>query len=478
MILRRRFSIKPTFDLAVIGGGPGGYVAAIKASQLGMKTVCIDNRAKLGGTCLNIGCIPSKFLLKVAQKYTALLNASRFGMACDNPSFDWTEIQQTKQGTVDKLAKGIDGLFAKNKVVRITGNVSFKDLETLVVHQEEGSEEEVRANNYVIATGSQPTPLTNVPIDERTFFTSAGILSLASVPKRLTVIGAGVIGLELGSVFRALGSEVTFIEHSATVLPGMDADVIKEYQKYMIKEGYKFVFNSKVIDGAVASATGEAVVQLEDRTTKQQTVVIGDVCLVATGRRPNTQGLHLDNVGIKLDESGRIKVDHRFYTGVGNIYAIGDVIEGPMLAHKAEEEGMAVAEYLAGHHFTINYDAIPSVVYTEPEIAFVGKTQAQLEKLGIPFKVGTFPMMANSRSRTALEDKPGLVKILAHRDTDRILGGHIISANAGEMIMELALAMSQKGSAEDIAAFSHAHPTLSEGIKEAAMAIVSKAIHV
>lgn len=476
MILRRYFS-KSSYDLAVIGGGPGGYVASIKASQLGLKTVCIDSQSSLGGTCLNTGCIPSKTLLKITKKYSELQSISRFGLSCQNPTFNWEEIQKIKSSTIKSLSDGIKYLFKKNNIDFINGSASFLNPSQLLINQEKDQPLQISASNYLIATGSKVKPLKNFEIDEKTFFSSTGVLSLKTIPKKMIVIGAGVIGIELGSVYRALGTEVVFIEYDDRICPSMDIDVSKEYSKYLQKDGFVIHLNSACLKGEVDPKTNKAIVHFQTKGQDSSTIITADICLIAVGRIPQTSGLKLDNLNVSMSQNGKILVNNRLQTNHQHIFAIGDVIEGPMLAHKAEEEGIAIAEFLSGKNFHLDYDSIPNVIYTDPEIASIGKTQQELIKLGIPFKIGTFPMNANSRTKSSMETKPGFVKILAHRDTDRILGGHIICKNAGEMIHELALAMQMKASSEDISRMSHAHPTLSEGIKEAAMSINSKAIH-
>ncbi len=478
-MLKRVFSTtNKNFDLAVIGGGPAGYVGAIKAAQLGLKTVCIEKRGALGGTCLNVGCIPSKTLLNISHKYHEMIHADNFGLSCSNPTYNWNDILGKKDGVVKGLTGGIEYLFKKNKIEYVKGMGSFQDQNNILVKNIDGKEELITAKNIMIATGSEPKILPGFKFDEKVFVSSTGALSLQKPPKHLVIIGAGVIGLELGSVYRRMGSEITVIEFADKVCPTLDLDVGKEFQKALKKDGFKFLFNKKSTKGEIDPSTNEAVVEIEDIKTGQKETIRGDVCLISTGRRPFTDSLNLEKLKIPVDNLGRIIINERFQTNYENIYAIGDVVEGPMLAHKAEEEGIAVAEYLSGHDIHLNYNAIPGVIYTHPEIAFVGKTEQQCIAEKIDYKVGLFPLSANSRSRANLESYNGLVKIIADKKTDRILGGHIMAPNAGDLIHELVIAIEYGASSEDIARTSHAHPSVSEAIREASLAAYSKAIHV
>jgi dihydrolipoamide dehydrogenase len=478
-MLKRVFSTaNKHYDLAVIGGGPGGYVGAIKAAQLGLKTVCIEKRGALGGTCLNVGCIPSKTLLNISHKYHEMLHADNFGLHCEKPTYNWSEILNKKEGVIKGLTGGIEYLFKKNKVDYVKGWGSFQDQNNIIVKGQDGKEEVINAKNIMIATGSEPKILPGFKFDEKIFVSSTGALALKEVPKHLIIIGAGVIGLELGSVYRRMGAEVTVIEFADRVCPTLDTDIGKEFQKALKKDGIKFMFHKKSLKGEIDPTTNEAIVDVEDIKTGQKEQIRGDVCLISTGRRPFTDNLGLEKLKIPVDNLGRVIINERFQTNYENIYAIGDVVEGPMLAHKAEEEGIAVAEYLSGHDIHLNYNAIPGVIYTNPEIAFVGKTEQQLIAEKVEYKVGLFPLSANSRARANLEIYNGLVKILADKKTDRILGAHIMSPNAGDLIHELVIAIEYGASSEDIARTSHAHPSISEAIREASLAAYSKAIHV
>lgn len=479
MIIRRFFSTKKQYDVTIIGGGPGGYVAAIKAAQLGLSTACIEKRGSLGGTCLNVGCIPSKTLLQISHKYHDMVHASQWGLNVDKPGYDWAAIQKNKDGVVRDLTKGIEYLFSKNKVDYIKGHGKLTSKNTISILGENDQESsEIETKNVIIATGSQVKPLQNFPLDEKRFVSSTGALSLPEVPKKLIIIGAGVIGLELGSVYRRMGTEVTFIEYFPTICPTLDKDIIKEFTRSLTKDGVKFYFNKKCTKGVYTSDNNGVEVHFEDAKTGEKSTLQADYCLISTGRSPYTKNLGLEELGVQLDKAGRININDQFKTNVDNIYAIGDVVEGPMLAHKAEEEGIAVAELLAGHDIHINYNAIPGVIYTYPEIAQVGHTEDKLKELGVEYKVGKFPLSANSRYRANMESTGGLVKILTDKTTDRILGAHIMSPNAGDLIHELVMGIEYGASAEDVARFSHAHPSLSEAIKESAMAAYFKPIHI
>ncbi|MCE2964873.1 MAG: dihydrolipoyl dehydrogenase [Alphaproteobacteria bacterium] len=458
------------FDVIIIGAGPGGYVAAIKAAQLGLKTACVEKRATLGGTCLNVGCIPSKALLQSSEKYhEATHDLAKHGVGVSGVKLDLGAMLARKDKVVDDLTKGIAFLFKKNGVTHLSGAATLKDKNTVEV-----AGKSYTAKNIVIASGSDSTGLPGVTVDEQVIVSSTGALSLPKVPAKLVVIGGGYIGLELGAVWARLGSAVTVVEYAPRILPAMDEDLAAAMQKILEKQGFAFKTATKVVKverkGAGASVTVEPAAGGKAETLD------ADVVLLSIGRKPHTEGLNLAGVGVALDEKGRIKTDDHWQTTVPGIYAIGDVIAGPMLAHKAEEEGVAVAELLAGQKPHINYDAIPGVVYTQPEIATVGKSEAELKAAGVAYKIGKFPFLANSRAKAA-GDTDGFVKILTDAKTDRILGAHIIGSMAGTMIAELALAMEFKASAEDVARTCHAHPTHNEAVKEAALAAFGKAIH-
>lgn len=478
MMIRRFFSMKTQYDLAVVGGGPGGYVAAIKASQLGLKTVCVEKRGALGGTCLNVGCIPSKTLLQISHKYHDMVHAKNWGLIAQNPTYDWNAIQKNKSEIVTSLTKGIEYLFTKNKVDYLRGLGKITSPDTVEVTSDNNQMMEIETKNILIATGSETKKLPNFPLDEKRFISSTGALSLSEVPKRLIVIGAGVIGLELGSVYHRMGSEVIFIEYFPTICPSLDKDICKEFQKALTKDGVKFHFNKKCTKGTYNEDDNGVVVHMEDIKTGEKFDLKADYCLIATGRNPYTKNLGLEELGVAMDKAGRVIINNEFRTNVGNIFAIGDVVDGPMLAHKAEEEGIAVAEFLAGQDIHVNYNAIPGVIYTYPEIAFVGHTEDKLKELGVEYKVGLFPLSANSRYRANLDSFGGMVKILADKKTDRLLGAHIMSPNAGDLIHELVMGIEYGATTEDIARLSHAHPSLSEAIKESALAAYFKAIHI
>ena len=461
------------FDIAIIGGGPGGYVAAIRAAQLGMKVACIEKRGALGGTCLNVGCIPSKALLYSSELYEkAQHEYAAHGIKLSKVELDLATMMNRKNEVTAGLNKGIEGLFKKNKVTYFQGLGSFVNANTLKIKGE--LEQQIQAKNIIIATGSEVMNLPGIEIDEEKIVSSTGALSLKSVPKKMIVIGGGVIGLELGSVWRRLGAEVIVIEYLDRIVPGMDLEIAKQFQKSMEKQGIKFLLGQKVL---AAKKDGKAVkVTLESVSDQTKQEMDADIVLVSIGRRPYTDNLDLENAGVKLDERGRIPVNNHLQTSVNNIYAIGDVIAGPMLAHKAEEEGVAAVEIIAGQAGHVNYDVIPGVIYTNPEVATVGKSEEEVKKLGIEYKVGKFPFMANSRAR-AIGISEGLVKVIARSDNDEILGCHIIAPEAGTMIAQMVVAMEYKAASEDIARTIHAHPTLNEAVKEAAMAVLGKAIH-
>jgi dihydrolipoamide dehydrogenase len=464
-----------SFDVVVIGAGPGGYVAAIRAAQLGMKTACVEARETLGGTCLNIGCIPSKALLVSTEKFEEAKHAlGQHGVKVNGVELDLAAMMARKQKVVGDNTRGVEFLFKKNKVTWLKGMARLTAPGKLVVSGN-GADQEVAAKNVIIATGSDAMPLPGVEVDEDRIVSSTGALDLKEVPKHLVVIGGGYIGLEMGSVWRRLGAEVTVVEFLDRITPGMDAEIGKALQRVLTKSGFKFQLGTKVV--AARKGNEGVTLTLEPANGGDKSELKADVVLVSIGRRPYTEGLGLEKVGVALDERKRVKVDGGYRTNVPGIYAIGDVIAGPMLAHKAEDEGMAVAELIAGQKPHVDYDAIPAVVYTWPEAASVGKTEEELKGAGISYKVGKFPFTANSRARANAETE-GFVKILADAKTDRMLGAHIIGPDAGTMIAELALAMEYGASSEDIARTSHAHPTLNEAVREAALAVAGRAIHI
>jgi dihydrolipoamide dehydrogenase len=460
-----------TYDLIVIGAGPGGYVAAIRAAQLGLKTACVEKMPTLGGTCLNIGCIPSKALLHASEKFEEAGHAlAAFGVKVSGVELDLAGMMGHKDKVVKANVDGVDFLFKKNKIDRLKGIARFTAKDRIEV---EGKT--YAAKNFVIATGSDSTPLKGVEADETRIVTSTGALSLPEVPKHLVVIGGGVIGLELGSVWSRLGAKVTVVEFLDRILPTNDGEVSKQMQRILAKQGMTFKLSSKVT-GAQKTDTG-VTLTVEPAKGGAAETIEADYVLLSIGRRPHTEGLGLDAAGVELDERGRVKTDKHFRTNVEGIYAIGDVIAGPMLAHKAEDEGVAVAEILTGQAGHVNYDAIPSVVYTWPEVASVGRSEEELKQAGVAYKAGKFPFLANGRAR-AMNATDGFVKILADAKTDRVLGVHIIGAEAGTIIAECVLAMEFGASAEDIARTCHAHPTLNEVVKEAALAVDGRAIHI
>ncbi len=463
-----------SFDVVIIGAGPGGYVAAIRAAQLGLKTACVERRKTLGGTCLNVGCIPSKALLEISHKFhDAEHSFEKLGINVSKPKIDVKKLLSNKNEIVSGLTQGISGLLKKNKVTALEGSAKFLDKNTIELTKADGSKENITAKNFVIATGSEVTKLPGVEIDEKVIVSSTGALDLESVPQKMIVIGAGVIGLELGSVWGRFGAEIEVIEFLDKITPAMDAEVSRNFQRILEKQNFKFRLSTKVV--SVKKDKKGAIVEIEGASDGKKETLLADVVLVAIGRRPNTENLGLENVGIKTNQRGFIENDH-LRTSVDNIFVIGDVTTGPMLAHKAEDEGMAVAEIIAGQKGHVNYDVIPNVIYTYPEIASVGKTEEELKAAGINYKVGKFSMMANSRARATF-DSEGFVKILADAKTDRILGAHIIGREAGNTIHEVVVAMEFGGSAEDIARTCHAHPTYNEAVKEAALAVDKRAIH-
>jgi dihydrolipoamide dehydrogenase len=465
-----------TYDLVIIGGGVGGYVAAIRASQLGMKAACIEMRGRLGGTCLNVGCIPSKALLQSSHLYEETKShLAAHGVGVGNVTLDLGAFLARKDKVVEDLTKGIEFLFRKNKVDYVKGRGRIAGHGRVEVALEGGGNQTLTAKAICIATGSESTPLPGITVDEKRIVTSTGALSLNPVPERLIVIGAGYIGLEMGSVWRRLGSKVTVVEYLDRILPGMDGEIAKQFQRILQKQGFEFHLGMKVT-GAEASANSVKL-SMTPAAGGETSTLDAEVVLLCVGRRPYTEGLGLETVGVAKDERGRIKTDRHFATNVPGVYAIGDVIAGPMLAHKSEEEGIALAEILAGQAGHVNYETVPGVVYTHPEVATVGKTEEELKAAGVAYKVGKFPMTANSRARCSA-DTDGLVKIIADAKTDRLLGCHIISADAGTMIHEAVMAMEFQASAEDVARAFHAHPTLNEAVKEAALAVDGHAIHI
>ena len=467
--------MEDNFDIVVIGGGPGGYVCAIRAAQLGLKTACVESRGALGGTCLNVGCIPSKSLLNLSENYhKAKKDFNNQGIEISDIKLNINKMMSNKEKSVQVLTKGVEFLFKKNKVTYFKGKGVIFSKDNVVVYESNKKRTSIKAKNIVIATGSSPTSLPGVEIDEKNIVSSTGALSFSEVPKDLIIIGGGYIGLEMGSVWSRLGSKVTVVEYLDFITPGMDREVSNEFQKILTKQGIKFKLNNKVT--SVTNINNKVFVDYINNTTAAKERQECDKVLVSVGRKPYTEGLNLSKVGIKKDDKGRIKVNEKLQTSSDNIYAIGDVIKGPMLAHKAEEEGIAVAEIIAGQAGHVNYDVIPGVVYTSPEVATVGKTEEQLKDEKKSYKIGKFPFLANSRAKVNNETD-GFVKILADGKTDKVLGVHIIGPHCGDMIAEMALAMEFGASAEDIARTCHAHPTHTEAIKEAALAVDKRPIH-
>ncbi len=462
------------FDLIVIGAGPGGYVAAIRAAQLGMKVACIEKEPSLGGTCLNIGCIPSKALLNSSEKFVEISNhAAEHGIKTSKIDLDLNVLMDRKTKIVKKLTTGIGFLFKKNKITHIPGTASFVDKNTISITNGK-NEITASAKNFIIATGSSSIEIPNIPVDEKQIVSSTGALSLSKIPKSLLVIGGGYIGLEMGSVWSRLGSKVTVVEALDRIVPTMDGEIAKEFMKMLTKQGLEFKLSHKV-SSAKSSKSG---VDVEMETSDKKKIKENyEIVLMSVGRKPNTEGLGLEKIGIKLTEKKSIEIKDNFQTSVEGIYAIGDVAPGPMLAHKAEEEGVACVEFINGQKPHINYDAIPAIVYTNPEIASVGKTEEQLKLEKKDFKVGKFPFMANGRALTTSASE-GFVKILVDKHTDEILGAHIIGHDAGQLIAEIVTTIEFGGSAEDIARVCHAHPTTSEAVKEAALSVDGRAIHI
>ena len=465
-----------TFDLTVIGSGPGGYVCAIRAAQLGLKVAVVERWPTFGGTCLNIGCIPSKALLHASEMFEeALHNFDKLGIDIDGPRLNLPQMMNHKDDTVKSNTSGIEYLFKKNKITSFHGLGSISGKGKVKVTPEKGDPQIIDTKNIVIATGSVSTDLPGIDIDEERVVTSTGALSLDKVPENLVVIGAGVIGLELGSVWARLGAKVTVVEFLDRILPGMDGEVAKQFQRMLTKQGFSFKLSTKVT--GIEKTDKGLVVTTEAAAGGEAEKIEADVALVAIGRKPFTHGLGLEEAGVELDERGRVKIDAHYKSSSEGIYAVGDVVAGPMLAHKAEDEGAALAEILAGQAGHVNYDVIPGVVYTSPEIASVGKTEEELKTDGVSYRVGKFPFTANGRAKAMLASQ-GFVKILVDGKTDRVLGGHIVGKNAGEMIHEIAVLMEFSGAAEDLAMTCHAHPTMSEAVREAAFACGDGAIHI
>ena len=467
--------MQKSFDVVVIGGGPGGYVCAIRSAQLGFKTACVESRSTLGGVCLNEGCIPSKSLLNSSEIYhKARKEFNGLGIETKSIKLNLSKMMNNKNKSVLTLTKGVEYLFKKNKITYLKGNGSITSQNTVTVAEESKKKSNYQAKNIVISTGSIPTSLPGIKIDEKIIVSSTGALCFNKVPKELVIIGGGYIGLEMASVWKRLGSNVTIVEFLDHIISGMDSDISTEFLKILKKQGINFKLNSKVT--AVSTVKNQAVVDFTNNESAKRERIQTDKVLVAVGRKPNIEGLNLTKIGIKKDTQGRIQINKKFKTKFENIYAIGDVIPGPMLAHKAEDEGIAVAEIIAGQAGNVNYDVIPAVIYTSPEVATVGKTEEQLEKEKIKYKVGKFPFLANSRAKVNNEIE-GFVKIIADEKSDKVLGAHMIGPHVGTMIAEVALAMEFGASSEDIARTCHAHPTHTEAIKEAALAVDKRPIH-
>jgi dihydrolipoamide dehydrogenase len=461
------------FQAAVIGGGPGGYVCAIRLAQLGIKTACIESRGTLGGTCLNIGCIPSKSLLNLSENFQKAKNFSKIGIEVGEVNLNLQKMMQNKDKAVTTLTKGVEFLFKKNKVTYFKGTGQLKSKSEITIIEKENKETNIQSDNIIISTGSEPVSLPGIKFDEEKIISSTGALSLKSVPKKMVVVGGGYIGLEMGSVWSRLGSEVHVVEFLDHITPGMDKEISNEFMKILKKQGLNFHLQTKV--EKISKSNNGVIIETSGKEGKKIKFE-SDVVLISVGRKAYTKNLNLEKIGIKLDEKKRIKVNKNYQTNITNIYAIGDVIEGPMLAHKAEEEGIAVAELISGQSGHVNYEVIPSVVYTTPEVASVGKTEEQLKEKNQKYKIGKFPFMANSRAK-AIDEPDGFVKILADATTDKVLGAHLIGPHAGELIAEMAIAMEFGASSEDIARTCHAHPTFSEAVKEAALSVEKRQIH-
>jgi len=461
------------FQAAVIGGGPGGYVCAIRLAQLGLKTACIESRGSLGGTCLNVGCIPSKSLLNLSEEFHKVKNLSNKGIEVGEVKLNLSKMMKSKDKAVTVLTKGVEFLLKKNKVTYFKGHGSFKSKNEINIKDANNKETIISADKIVIATGSVPVSLPGINFDEKIILSSTGALKIEQVPKKMIVVGGGYIGLEMGSVWSRLGADVHVVEFLEHITPGMDREISHEFMKILKKQGMKFHMQHKV--EKIKKNNMGAIVSTVDKDGNK-TDFDCDVVLISVGRKPNTNGLNIEAAGIELDDKQRIKTDKNFKTNQNNIYAIGDVIIGPMLAHKAEDEGIAVAENIAGQSGHVNYDTIPGVIYTTPEVASIGKTEEQLKEKNVDYKIGKFSFMANSRAK-AIDDAEGFVKILADAKTDKVLGAHLIGPHAGELIAEIGVAMEFGASSEDIARTCHAHPTFSEAVKEAALSVDKRAIH-
>ena len=461
------------FQVAIIGGGPAGYVCAIRLSQLGFKTACIEAKETLGGTCLNVGCIPSKSLLNLSENFYKARNFSKLGIEIGDLKLNLEKMMKNKDRAVTVLTKGIEFLFKKNKIAHFKGLGVLKSKNEVLIIDENKNEKTIEAEKIIISSGSEPISFPGTKFDEQNIVSSTGALSLKSVPKKLVIIGGGYIGLEMGSVWSRLGSEVHVVEFLDHITPGIDREVSREFMKILQKQGIKFHLETKV--SSIKKIKNTVIINSKNKDGEEIKFDC-DVVLISVGRKPKTTNLNLENVGVKLNSKKRIEINKNFQTSVKNIYAIGDVVEGPMLAHKAEEEGIAVAEIIAGQYGHVNYDIIPGVIYTSPEVASIGKTEEDLKKNGTKYKIGKFSFMANSRAK-AINDTEGFVKLIADEKTDKVLGVHIIGSHAGEMIAEIAIAMEFSASAEDIARTCHAHPTFSEAIKEAALSVDKRQIH-
>ena len=464
------------FDLVVIGSWPGGYVAAIVAAQKGMKVACIEKRKTLGGTCLNVGCIPSKALLHASEQYENSIKSNgneEWGIRYKEVKLDLPKLLKKKLGIVDELTKGIDFLFKKNKVTKYIATAKILSPNEIEIMNDEKTEI-INADKIIIATGSEPTNLPNINVDEKKIVTSTGALELDNVPQKMVVIGAGIIGLEMGTVWRRLGAEVEVVEYMPRILPGIDDEIAKNFMKILQKQGVKFKLGHSVEKAKIEK--DKVLLSIKDVNNNKLNELVADIALVSVGRKPNTNGLGLDKLNLKIDKHGFIETNENFQTSISNIYAIGDVIRGPMLAHKAEEDGVAAVEIINGEAGHVDYNLVPGIIYTSPEVAVIGKTEEELKAAGISYNKGTFPLMANSRAK-AINHTDGMVKILSDKLTDKILGAHMIGHEAGTVIHELSIAMGFGASSEDVARICHGHPTVNESIKEAALATYSKAIH-
>ena len=461
------------FQTVVIGGGPGGYVCAIRLAQLGIKTACIESRGSLGGTCLNVGCIPSKSLLNLSEEFNKVKNLSNKGIEVGEVKLNLSKMMKSKDKAVTILTKGVEFLLKKNKVTYFKGTGSFKSKNEILIKDDKNKKILINADKVIIATGSVPVSLPGIEIDEKKIVSSTGALNLGRVPKKMIVVGGGYIGLEMGSVWSRLGAEVHVVEFLDHITPGMDKEISNEFMKILKKQNINFHMQNKV--EKIEKTKSGAIVHTKDQNGNQNQFEC-DIVLISVGRKPNTSSLNLEKIGVELDDKKRVKTNKNFQTNIDNIYAIGDVIIGPMLAHKAEDEGIAVAENIAGQSGHVNYDTIPGVIYTTPEVASIGKTEEQLKNSNVKYKIGKFSFMANSRAK-AIDDAEGFVKILADEKTDKVLGAHLIGPHAGELIAEIGIAMEFGASSEDIARTCHAHPTFSEAVKEAALSVDKRAIH-